>query len=75
MYAKANPRRDAFTFSLGGMAAINSYAMAPTIANDRINKALDERLSKPQVNQPETAREIEDFFARYFAPGRCGQAA
>ena len=45
MFEKAKPARDAFTFSLGGMAAINSYAIAPIIANDRINKAWDRRLA------------------------------
>ena len=48
MFDKAKPARDAFTFSLGGMAAINSYAIAPIIANDRINKAWDRRFSGPE---------------------------
>ena len=45
MFEKAKPARDAFTFSLGGMAAINSYAITPIIADDRINKAWDQRFS------------------------------
>ena len=68
MYAKATPARDRFTFSLGGMAAISSYAFAPATANDGINKAWDKRLR--HIDQPDTAREIEAVLARYFAPGR-----
>ena len=74
MSAKANPARDAFKFSLSGMAAINSYALVPAIADDRINRAWDRRLSQDLEDQPDTAREIEDFLARYFAPGCCRAA-
>lgn len=70
MYAKANPARDRFTFSLGGMAAISSHALAPAVAADEINKAWDERLRREPIDQPDTAREIEAVLARYFAPGR-----
>ncbi len=70
MFAKANPARDRFTFSLGGMAAISSYAFAPATAHDEISKAWDERLKQEHVDQPDTAREIENALARYFAPGR-----
>lgn len=53
MLDKAKPARDPFTFSLGGMAAINSYAIAPIVANDRINKAWDRRLAgKDQAEEP-----------------------
>ncbi len=55
MLEKAKPARDPFTFSLGGMAAINSYAIAPIVANDRINKAWDRRLAGK--DQPEEPRE------------------
>ena len=80
MSAKANPDRDAFTFSLGGMAAIKSYAFAPAIADDRINKAWDKRLGtdpveQPLEDQPNTILELENFLARYFAPGCCREAA
>ncbi len=74
MFEKAKPGRDAFTFSLQGMTTIASFAAAPAIADDRLNKVWDERLSRPQEDEPSTARKIEDLLARYFAPGCC-QAA
>ena len=72
MSAKAKLARDAYAFSLGGVAAINSYAIVPAIADDRINSLW--RNSHALENQPDTAREIEDFLARYFAPGCCKAA-
>ena len=74
MFEKAKSGRDAFTFGLQGMTTIASFTAAPAIANDRLNKAWDERLSRPQEDRPDMAREIEDVLGRYFAPGRC-QAA
>ena len=74
MFEKAKPGRDAFTFSLQGMTAIASFTAAPAIADDRLNKVWDERLSRIQEDQPDTARVIEDVLARYFAPGRCRAA-
>ena len=70
MFEKAKPARDAFTFSLGGMTTITSFVAAPAIADDRLNKARDERVGQAQDDQPNTAREIEAVLARYFAPGR-----
>lgn len=43
MFEKAKPARDAFTFSLGGMTAAIPFAAVPVIADDRINRILDER--------------------------------
>jgi len=74
MFEEAKPGRDAFTFSLQGMTTIASFTAAPAIADDRLNKVWDERLSRPQEYQANTARKIEDILGRYFAPGRC-QAA
>ena len=48
MFNKAKPARDPFAFSLGGMAAIKSFAIAPTVADDRINKVWDERFRRDQ---------------------------
>jgi hypothetical protein len=56
------------------MKAISSFTGMPAVADDRINKRIDERLCRALEDQPDTAREIEDFLARYFAPG-CRQAA
>ena len=72
MFEKARSGRDAFTFSLRGVRAIAPFAAA--LADDRINKIIDQRLGRAQDDQPDTAREIEDFLARYFAPG-CQRAA
>jgi hypothetical protein len=45
MFEKVKPARDAFTFSLGGMRAVAPFVAAPIIADDRINKAVDERMN------------------------------
>lgn len=44
MNHKDHRARDAFSFSLGGITSIASFAVAPAIADDRINRARDERL-------------------------------
>jgi hypothetical protein len=49
MFNKAKPARDPFAFSLGGLAAVNSFAIAPVVADDRINKAWDERFRRDQT--------------------------
>lgn len=56
MSKKANSRRDAFTFSLGGMTTVASFVAAPALADDRINKALDERLRQARKAQNPTPR-------------------
>ena len=38
--------RDSFTFSLGGLSTVASVAIAPAIADDRINRIRDERLKR-----------------------------
>lgn len=75
MFEKARSGRDAFTFSLRGMRAIASFTAMPVIADDCINKTIDRRLAGSRQDRPDTARKIEDFLARYFAPGCCRQAA
>jgi hypothetical protein len=57
------------------MRAIGSFTAMPVIADDRINRMIGQRLDGLQEDQPDTARQIEDFLARYFAPGCCQQAA
>ena len=74
MFEKAKSGRDAFTFSLQGMRTMASYTAAPAIADDRINRGIDQRLRQVQADQPDTVREIENFLARYFAPGCCRAA-
>ena len=48
MLKTRKPARDAFTFSLGGIKTIASFVAAPAVADDRINKIRDERLSQPR---------------------------
>ena len=74
MFEKARSGRDAFTFSLQGMRTMASYTAAPAIADDRINRGIDQRLGRVQEDQPDTVLEIENFLARYFAPGCCRAA-
>ena len=62
--------RDAFTFSLGGLRTIASFAPAPAIARDRINRAIDERLRQSHVDQPDTKREIPTFWGRFWLQRR-----
>lgn len=51
MFSKVKPRADAYTFSLGGMKTIASFAAIPVIADDRINRIRDER-QKRDCNEP-----------------------
>ena len=75
MFRKARSGRDAFTFSLRGMRANASFTAMPAIADDRINRMIDQRLAGHQEDRRDTTRMIEDFLARYFAPGCCRQGA
>jgi hypothetical protein len=47
MNKQDKPVRDAFTFSLRGATTIASFAAAPAIAHNLINKRLDERFHQP----------------------------
>lgn len=38
--------RDAFTFSLGGLATVAMFAFSPAISGDRINRLRDERMKQ-----------------------------
>jgi len=69
MSDKTHPARDPFRFSLGGVAAVNSYSMVPVVAADGINQAWDQRLQRQPADQLATIREIENFLGRYFAGG------
>ena len=74
MYETANPGRDAFTFSLRGLTAIASFTLAPAIADDELNKAIDGRLAEDRDPGRSVVRDFEEYLARYFAPGQCGSA-
>jgi len=43
---------DSFTFSLGGLSTVASVAIAPAIADDRINRIRDERLKHGRDDRP-----------------------
>ena len=58
MFYEARSGRDTFTFSLGGMKTISSFTIAPAVAEDHINKALDERLRRTHDDRPDTSPEI-----------------
>jgi hypothetical protein len=75
MLVTAKSRRDSFTFSLGGMAGINSYAFVPAIPDDRINKALDARFRQqsPVAGPSPLVLKIENLLARFYAGASCEQ--
>ena len=56
MFEKAKSGRDAFTFSLGGMRTIASFTIAPAVADDRINRILDEYRELRRNDQDRQAR-------------------
>ena len=74
MSAKTCYERDPFEFSLGGIKAASSFAFVPAIDGRALNRAWDRRLENGSAAGTDLAREIEDFLARYFAPG-CREAA
>lgn len=76
MNNEARPARDEFTFSLRGMAAVNSFAFPPAISHQGINRAWDARLGRASASRgrrarQDRARRLETFLARYFAQGSC----
>ena len=75
MLVTAKSRRDPFTFSLGGMAGINSYAFVPAIPDDRINKTLDARFRQqtPVAGPSPLVLKIENLLARFYAGAYCEQ--
>lgn len=70
MCKRAKPGRDAFAFCLGGVTAIAPFAAVPVIADDRINRILDDRLQQDQEDQPDTADESVGIRGRFWVLGR-----
>lgn len=70
MNARNNHSRDAFTFSLRGVAAKSSFTFMPVTRDDRINMAWDDKLDRPQVDQPDTEQELPSFWGRFWLRGR-----
>ena len=55
--------RDRFTFGLRGMTATASYFITPVLADDRINRAWDEKLSEKmhQSGASDTDKTLPDL--------------
>ncbi len=51
MSEKSRTARDGYTFSLRGMKSIASFAFAPAIAGDPLNRAIDERIRRARNSQ------------------------
>lgn len=74
MSRRADPARDPYAFSLRGMAAMNSHAFVPAIADDVLNKTWDHKLRHSPDGRRGMARHIEDFLVRFFRTGCRGPA-
>ena len=74
MKKKENGRLDRFTFALGSVTLATPFSAIPIIPDDRINRMIDQELRGAPGSRRDTVRAVEDFLARYFAPG-CRQAA
>jgi len=70
MFEKAKPARDAFKFSLGGISAISPFVAAPIVADDRINRILDERNSRVRDDHRQKPN-LRLTFYRQTAEGSC----
>ena len=76
MHFEPKPARDEFTFSLQGMAAVNSFAFSPAISHLDINRAWDTRQGRGRGSgghraRPAGSQRIEAFLARYFVSDCC----
>lgn len=74
MFKENRKAHDAFRLSLGGMGAKSPFFAIPAIADGLPDRVRAERRGGVQEDQPDTAREIENVLAYYFAPGRCHAA-
>ena len=61
--------RDNFSFSLGAARSLNGYAFVPVTDGRLINAALRRRVVEAAGDTPGLVHKLEDFLARYFAPG------
>ena len=66
MHEKAKSGRDAFTFSLRGLTTVSSFTIAPAVAHNHLSKVWDEKLSREQEDQPDTAREMQSGWGRFW---------
>ena len=62
MKALKTTRHDRFSFALGAVSAVSSFAVMPVVANDRITAAWDrklrERAAKPGVEGRQDAPQL-----------------
>jgi hypothetical protein len=73
MKKTANKQLDRFAFALGSVTLATPFVI-PIVADDRINRIVDQELRGAPGTRRDAVRALEDFLARYFAPG-CRQAA
>ena len=64
MNANSRTRHDNYSFSLGGQSLKTSFSPVPVIADDRINRAIAERLEQRPEDQPDTREELQSFWYR-----------
>ena len=74
MKKKENARLDRFAFALGSVTLATPFIAIPVVPDDRISRIIDQELRGAPESRRDAVRAIEDFLARYFAPG-CRQAA
>lgn len=56
MFKRDQKARDAFSFSLGGRTTVNPFVAMPVVADDRINKVLDQKLQEGQKERAKKPR-------------------
>lgn len=79
MNAETKQARDPFTFSLRGVAGVNTHAFVPAVSLDGINRAWLARRrraerSAAQAESRDAVLQVESALARYFAHGCCRAA-
>jgi len=74
MKKRENRILDRFAFALGSVTLVTPFAALPIVPDDRINRTIDQELRGAPESRRDAVRAIEDFLARYVAPG-CRQAA
>jgi len=74
MKKRENRILDRFAFALGSVTLVTPFAALPIVPDDRINRTIDQELRGAPESRSDAVRAIEDFLARYFAPG-CRPAA
>ena len=66
MNTKARSTRDAFTFSLACLSAKSSFVVMPIIADDRIQKAVNQESKQSPEPEPGTDRQTTPYWGRFW---------